>query len=225
MSNVKQIVSLSDSAFFSIVTSALEAYGVCHQDNAHKKHEPVETYGNLWGYKATTTRKESVLHVVLAESDVSAQRKAGSVSPAHDTFKLKTDFADSFFPELEYLGDFHSHPYVSSEVKTELEIERKSYYKQSSDDQEFAKFQQKSGKPYRLQIIATVFERPDVVKRTSGHLESDASCIRLYYDKRTIWIKAYAYRINEKNRTSRKVNKDNIVLICPCAGVAVGTIN
>lgn len=225
MAKITQIVSLSDSAFFSIVTSALEAYSVCHQDDEIDKHAPVETYGNLWGYKATTKRKESVLHVVLADSDVSAKRDGCSVSPAEASFALKSDFADSFFPELEYLGDFHSHPYSLFEVKTELEIKRKALYAHSSEDKKFAKCQQESGKPYRLQVITTVFERPDIVRRSSGHLDDDLSCIFFQYDKRSIWIKAYAYRINEEDGTSRKVNKDNIALICPCAGVTVDSIN
>lgn len=225
MANITQIVSLSDSAFFSIVTSALEAYSVCHQDSTEDEHVPVETYGNLWGYQASTKRKESVLHVVLADSDVSAKRESDSVSPAEDAFCLKRDFADSFFPELEYLGDFHSHPYVESEVETDLALQRNSFHEQSSEDQRLAKYQLGLGKPYRIQLIATVFERPKPVNRTSGHLGDDLSCIRFQYDKRTIWIKAYAYRINEKDGTSRKVNKDNIALICPCAGVTVVTIN
>lgn len=225
MARITQIVSLSDTAFFSIVTSALEAYSVCHQDNAEDEHVPVETYGNLWGYEATTKRKESMLHVLLADCDVSAKREPGSASPADDAFKLKSDFADNFFPELEYLGDFHSHPYDVSEVKTELELQRQTYHEQSSDDHKFAKHKQGDGRTYRLQIIVTVFERPDTVKRASGHLGDDLSCIRFQYDKRTIWIKAYAYRINEKDKTSRKVNKDNIALICSCAGVTVETIN
>ena len=225
MANITQIVSLSDSAFFSIVTSAMEAYSVCHQDSPKDEHVPVETYRNLWGYQAATKRNESVLHVVLADSDVSAKRELGSVSPADTAFELKRDFADSFFPELEYLGDFHSHPWDESEAKTELNVQRSLYHQQSSDDQKFAKYQHELGKPYRLQLIVTVFERPNMVKRTSGHLDDDLSCIRFQYDKRTIWIKAYAYRLNEKEGTSRKVNKDNIALICPCAGVTVDTIN
>jgi len=225
MANITQIVSVSDCAFFSIVTSALEAYSVCHQDNPEGKHVPVETYGNLWGYQVITKRRESVLHVVLADSDISAKRESGSVSPAEEAFNLKRDFADSFFPELEYLGDFHSHPWDKSEVKNELSLQRNVFHEQSSDDQKHAKYQQELGKTYRIQLIATVFERPEMVRRTSGHLDDDLSCIRFQYGKRTIWIKAYAYRINEKDGTSRKVNRDNIALICPCAGVTVDTIN
>ncbi|MDI1292995.1 MAG: hypothetical protein PSV18_09650 [Methylobacter sp.] len=225
MANIRQIISLSDSAFFTIVTSALEAYSICHQDDSKDDHVPLETYGNLWGYQATTKRKESLLHVVLADSDTSAKCKSGEATPADDTFDLKTDFADSFFPELEYLGDFHSHPYDVNEVKTELELQRGKLFEQSSSDAKFAKYQQGLGKNYQLQIIATVFERHEQVNRASGHIKGDLSCIRFQYDKRTIWIKAYAYRVDEKENIWRKVNKDTIALICPCVGVTVETIN
>lgn len=225
MANITQIVSLSDSVFFTIVTSALEAYKICHQDDSKENHVPLETYGNLWGYQATTKRAESLLHVVLADSDISAKREEGAVSPANDVFDLKSDFADIFFPELEYLGDFHSHPYDHSEIRTELELQRRKLYEQSPEDQRFVRYQAELGKPYRLQIIAAIFERPDMVRRASGHIQGDLSCIRFHYDKHTIWIKAYAYRIDKKERISRKVNRDNIALICPCAGVTIETIN
>ena len=225
MANITQIVSLSDAAFFTIVTSALEAYSVCHQDDKMETHVPVETYGNLWGYQATTTRNESVLHVVLADSDVSARRDSGSASPADDAFGLKVDFADCFFPTLEYLGDFHSHPYDESEFRTELELQRNVGHTHSRADRNFAKHQQRRGRPYRLQVIATVFERSDAINRQSGHLDGDLSCIRFRYDKHTIWIKVYAYRINAEDRTSRKVKEENVALICPCAGVTVGAIS
>jgi hypothetical protein len=223
--SITQIISLSDSAFFTIVTSALEAYSVCHPATPEDEHVPVETYGNLWGYQVQTKRKESLLHVVLADSDVSAAREPKCVTPADGAFTLKSDFADQFFPELEYLGDFHSHPWHVDEIKTELELQREKLYEQSPDDHKHAKSSHEYGRPYRLQIIATVFERPDMVSRKSGHLKDDLSCIRFQYDMKTVWIKAYAYQINSDNNTSRKVNKDKIALICPCAGVTVETIN
>lgn len=225
MANITQIISLSDSAFFTIVTSTLEAYSICHQDDSEDEHEPLETYGNLWGYQTTTKRKESVLHVVLADSDISAKCKNDESSPADGAFDLKSNFADNFFPELEYLGDFHSHPYDVYEVKTELELQRQKLFHQSPGDKKHAKYQQVLGKPYRLQIIATVFERHDKVNRATGHIEGDLSCIRFQYEKYTIWIKAYAYRLYKQENTSRKIKEDNIALICPCAGVTVETIN
>lgn len=222
---ISQIISLSDSAFFTIVTSALEAYKICQPGTPEDEHVPLETYGNLWGYQVQTKRRESLLHVVHADSDVSAARESDCVTPAAEAFNLKCDFADQFFPELEYLGDFHSHPWHTGEIKTELELQRQKLYEQSPADHKHAKLLQEYGRPYRLQIIATIFERSDMVNRKSGHLAEDRSCIRFQYDKKTVWIKAYAYRLNTNDNTSRKVNKDSIALICPCAGVTVETIN
>jgi hypothetical protein len=97
--------------FFTIITSALEAYKVSHHDG-NKSHIPIETYGNLWGYLADTRRKnEMVFRVVQADVDTSATRQADSVRPKQEAFSTKVEFIDTFMPELEYLGDFHSHPY------------------------------------------------------------------------------------------------------------------
>lgn len=223
--SITHIISLSDSTFFTIVTSALEAYKISQPGVPKNEHVPLETYGNLWGYQIQTKRNESLLHVALADSDISAVREPNRVTPVDEAFHLKRDFADHFFPELEYLGDFHSHPYHTNEIKTELELQRLKLHEESPADRRSAKFLQQDGRPYRLQIIASVFEREEAINRRPGHLKDDLSCIRFQYDMKTVWIKAYAYRLNAADNSSRRVDKDKIALICPHAGVTVATIN
>ncbi len=219
---VTQIVSLSHAAFFSIVTSALESYKIFHPEDSGGPHIPLETYGNLWGYKATTKRGESLLHVVVADVDVSAKRLPDSTSPAQDAFDLKHDFVDTFFPELEYLGDYHSHPYDQSEVSNELSLQKNRYHHRSPGDKDFARYLQENGRNFRLQLITTVFERENFVKRDSGYLKDEKSCIRFQYNHMTIWVKVYVF--GSDGTRFLKVRDNNVALICPTIGIDIGSI-
>jgi hypothetical protein len=216
------MVSISEPAFFSIIMSALEAYQVGQSSDARKDNSMVEVYGNLWGYKSQTQRNESILRVVMADADLSAKAEPSQTTPHPDAYILKTDFADCYFPEIEYLGDFHSHPYTEDEVKSELELQRNKYHRSSPADKTFVKDLQKSGRPYRLQIIATIFKRDNMVEREGGYIKDDFSCIRFRYANMTIWIKAYVFDMN--GDTFRKVADKMVAILCPSAGVHVNQI-
>jgi hypothetical protein len=219
--NISYIISLSQPAFFTIMTAALEAYKVSQPNPLGTPHVPVETYGNLWGYQSQTIRQESVLHIVLADVDSTAYRQPGKVTPTQGSFEIKSDFVDVFFPELEYIGDFHSHPYNEAEIKTELALERNKLHERSTDDKVYVKDLQANGRSYRLQLITTIFERGDMVKRQSGHLKGDLSCIRFHYENMTAWVKVYVYHKNIDNGKFRKVINEKIALICPSTGVCI----
>lgn len=213
------IVSISEAAFFSIMTSALEAYEIRfdHDSNqVQKEHSPLETHCNLWGYEATTIRGESSIKILFAEADGSAVRTNSSVLTNPDSYKLKSAFVDVFFPEIEYLGDMHSHPYSENEISNELALQRDGYYKQSSGDVRYAQSLQEE-RNYRIQLIATIYSRQQPTKRSFGHLGDENSCIRFQYDGKTIWLKVYVYKNTENN--FRKVADKMVLLLCPSMGI------
>lgn len=213
------IVSISEAAFFSIMTSALEAYEVRvdHDTNqVHKEHSPLETHCNLWGYEATTIRGESSMKILFAEADGSAVRTNNSVQPNPEAYKLKSTFVDVFFPEIEYLGDMHSHPYSEKEVPNELALQRDGYYEQSNGDVRYAQSLQEE-RNYRIQLIATIYSRKQPTKRSFGHLGDETSCIRFQYDGKTIWLKAYVYK--NTGSSFRKVADKMVLLLCPSMGI------
>lgn len=206
-------VSLSDQVFFSIVAASLEAYKVNHSTNVAQ--QPVETYGNLWGYitekNAVST---SIIKVVFADVDTSAERLNGSVLPNTDAFTLKSKFLDNFLPEFEYIGDFHSHPYskVIDGVKTVSALETKKLYDfTKADVQSFKSLQ--TDRNFKLALAVTVLEMNPIVKRGRSYI-NDYSCIRFIYDNVAIWIKAHAY-INKDG--SRKADA-NVAILCPSIG-------
>ncbi|WP_200376081.1 hypothetical protein [Thiocystis violacea] len=216
------IVSISDQAFFTIITSALEAYKVSHSEHKMEKHIPIETYGNLRGYQSKTKRNESVYRILLADVDTSATRKPKTVRPQQESFSIKEEFVDYFYPELEYIGDFHSHPYdfENDKVDNVLQLERMKLYCFSNSDFEHVKYlQKKKNRKYRLGIVATVFEMPNAILRKNAHIgKEDLSCIRFMHDNLAIWIKAYVFT------NKKQIADTEIALACPSLGFHAGSI-
>lgn len=104
-------VIVSHDAFRTIVSSALEAYSIPHGKRRNiKDHTPLETYGTSWGY-STEREDGTVFNIVAADVDSSAHRTTGWVLQKSEAFSLKNSFYKKYYPEIEYLGDFHSHPY------------------------------------------------------------------------------------------------------------------
>jgi len=219
---LQHIVSLSEHAFFSIAAAALEAYEIARVSSQASPHVPIESYGNLWGYEAKSSRGERVLHISMADIEMSADCGPGSAQPQDESFKLKRNLIDRFRPELEYLGDFHSHPYdlVNDDVKSALEVERQTYYRFSPSDFVHAKAL-KATRDYRVGIVTTVFKLANGFRRKDEYVRTDTenySCIRFSYDDFTIWIKAHVYA--EKNA----IDDQRIALLCPAIGFHAGMI-
>lgn len=217
MPNPNRIVSLSEQAFFTVVSSALEAFQINHDGRSNKKHVPLETYGNLWGQASVNRRGESILHVSLADVDTSAKRTPGSVQAEQKSFELKQQFVDRFHPEIEYLGDFHSHPYdpVNDDVNNALQLQRDKRHEFSPGDFESVQTLRKE-RTYRLGLVVTVFRGEKPVARKSEHV--GLSCIRFSYDGFTIWLKCHVFG------KKRAVQDKKVALICPALGFHVGTI-
>jgi hypothetical protein len=217
MPNPNRIVSLSEQAFFTVVSSALEAFQINHNAQSNKKHIPLETYGNLWGHTAQKSRGESILYVSLVDVETSAKRTPGSVQAANGSFELKQQFVERFHPEIEYLGDFHSHPYdpVNDKVKNALKVERKKFYEFSPADFEAAR-SLCDERGYRLGLVVTVFRSDTPIKRRSKHV--GLSCIRFSYDGFIIWLKCHVFE------GDRAVQNRKVALICPSLGFHIGAV-
>jgi hypothetical protein len=216
MAKQLHVASLSESAFFTIVAAALEAFEISHTSTPGVPHVPVETYGNLWGYETRSRNGERILHISMADVETSADRSGGAVQPKDESFELKQGLIARFKPELEYLGDFHSHPYDfdNDKVKTALEVEREEYFRFSPDDFKHVK-SLKETRAYRVGLVTTVFRAAKHVPRNDGYVcieKEHYSCIRFSYDDLIIWIKAHVFA--DKNA----INDQKVVLLCPAVG-------
>ncbi|MEG8200864.1 hypothetical protein SE916_01385 [Pseudomonas sp. 5FOS] len=219
---VNSVVSISEQAFFSIVTSALEAYKVEHLLENGDFAARVETYGHLWGYAQKSIGAQTMYRVVWADTCTSVTRDQGSISYGDAPQEIKQSFIDTFFPEVTFLGDYHSHPYSyqDDEIKTELELERGGYYRFSDADFRSVKQQQDDGLDYRVGLVATVFERDEKVKRALKILDGE-SALRFQVGSMTIWLKAYVWTEDENLKFRRKADR-MVRLVCPSLNVFAG---
>jgi proteasome lid subunit RPN8/RPN11 len=213
------LVSISDQAFFTIVTAALEAYKIDHADpESEEPKQYLETFGNLWGYYSQSGFGEDVFRVVMADVSTSAERGQDFVIDKEECYEAKKDFVSVYYPELSFLGDYHSHPYTTpttseNGAKTELDLERNELYRFSNTDFRSVKYQQQAGRNYRVGIVATVYERDEGISRPSKHID-EASCIRFQYNNMTIWLKAYVWAGEDYRRKADKM----VHLMCPNLG-------
>ena len=212
---IDSVVSISEQAFFSIVTSALEAYKLEHVLNGGDSAARVETFGHLWGYDQPLIGRDMIYRVVLADTSTAVERDQSSVAFTDEAQELKQGFIDTFFPEVCYLGDYHSHPYSyeDDEIKTELELERRHLYRFSEGDLRSVKSLQDKSLDYRVGLVATVFERERKVTRSLKRLDGE-SCIRFQYLSMTIWLKAYVWTSDDNYNYRRKADK-MVRLVCP----------
>lgn len=218
MSN--SVVSISEQAFFTIVTAALEAYKVDHSKLEDGSEIRLETFGNLWGHESFTKSGSDIYHISSADVSTSASREQNRVLPKDEAYALKSQFVEYFFPELKYLGDYHSHPYsLENNVRTELDLERHELYHFSPGDFKAVKYEQEQGKNYRVGLVVTVFERDEKVGRKDTWMD-DSSCVRFQYDNVTIWIKAYVWSGDDYRRRADK----KVTLVCPAVGFALRNI-
>lgn len=212
---IDSVVSISEQAFFSIVTSALEAFKLEHVLKNGDSAARVETFGHLWGYCQPLMGRNIMHRVVWADTSTAVERDQGAVSYTDEAQELKQGFIGAFFPEVCYLGDYHSHPYSreDDEIKTELELERGHLYRFSDADFRSAKYLQDKLLDYRVGLVVTVFERKQKVARSLKKMDGE-SCIRFQYLNMTIWLKAYVWTPDDNDNYRRKADK-MVRLVCP----------
>ncbi len=107
-------IIIEDHVVPQLLTSAIEAYEIQHKAHLNgKSQKGLETYGLLWGY-SLPARGEDVptrLVAVLATVETSALRHEEWVDPDTESLLMKRDFFREYWPQLELIGTFHSHPY------------------------------------------------------------------------------------------------------------------
>lgn len=106
-------IIVEDHVLPQLLTSAIEAYEVSHRMHARgRSNKKLETFGLLWGY-ALPMRSglPARLVAVVATVETSALRHTDWVRPDFESIAMKRDFFGEYWPQLELIGTFHSHPY------------------------------------------------------------------------------------------------------------------
>jgi proteasome lid subunit RPN8/RPN11 len=109
------LVNVSEAAFQSMVIATIESFLVPGRaGKAGRLTCQRETFGLLWGYETTTASKARCFNVEVAHVDTNAERGRSSVTPSKG-LETVNKALPAYWPNLKFLGDFHSHPWTSRE--------------------------------------------------------------------------------------------------------------
>jgi len=127
-------VYIEDHAVPQLFTTAIEAFEFRHQSTLRGKgYDKLETFGLLWGYSIPKKGGAPARIVVtMATAETSAVRHSHWVQPNYESVGAKKEFFEKYWPHLELVGTFHSHPYEGLK-----DINRVSGWRASDDDKVF----------------------------------------------------------------------------------------
>lgn len=107
------LVNVSETAFQSMVIATLESFLVPGRAGKARRYtRQRETFGLLWGYETTTASKAKCFNVEVAIVDANAERSRSSVTPSAGLVETVNKALPAYWPNLKFLGDFHSHPWT-----------------------------------------------------------------------------------------------------------------
>ncbi len=199
---MKVQIIIEDYVVPQILTSAIEAYEIFHKKTQHSKiTSQLETYGLLWGYVLPERGDQPVRIVAtIATVETSALQHQDWVQPSYESLKMKRDFFNRYWPHIELVGTFHSHPYINLATVNSLKGWRASDYIDDKGQPKgdvyawpHAHENLFSDMPHLAHVIITVaaLEKKGWANPSRlANSESDTGYV-LSADWRKIWIKGY----------------------------------
>lgn len=199
------VVKITESAFIDMCLSALEAYIVCDSE------EPFETYGQVWGHQGSMIDGRTIYTVEKMSIDTSAEGDNGSCSYESETRHVKTNFMESFFPNFEFLGDFHTHPYFQ---ETRDVKKHKLYEFSPTDIKTVEKTDEFAGYDFRVGLVMTLaYVNTRDQLELSARIKDDPSVLEFHFSNYRIWLQAYvSYKTPYDNV---KLTKNEVSLEVP----------
>tara|TARA_Y100000815_G_scaffold141636_1_gene128069 strand:- start:1874 stop:2611 length:738 start_codon:yes stop_codon:yes gene_type:complete len=192
-------IIIEDHVLPQLLTSAIEAYEISHKAHLRgRASNKLETFGLLWGY-AVPNRKNVPprLTAVAATVETSAVRHSDWVQPDFESIAVKRDFFGEYWPQLELIGTFHSHPYEDLS-----EINDCKGWRASETDQEFwPEFHERvcpdMDELAHLVIAITALARRGTAMPTRLPGNERTASYVISADKRKLWIKGYTSWLDE----------------------------
>lgn len=194
-------IIVEDHVVPQLFTAAIEAYEIGDRVDTRRGVNGLETYGLLWGYALPArpeTGQPERLVAVTATVETSAIRRQDAVAPSGKSIAMKRDFMRQYWPQLELIGTFHSHPYTNlAEVNANRgwrgsEVDEKGH----GDKAHWPEFHEDfcPEMPTLAHLVVTIcaLEKRGTAwpSRLSG-TEAKTGYV-LSADYRKLWIKAYA---------------------------------
>jgi hypothetical protein len=202
------ILRISENVLIQMILNGLEAYSI--QEGKNNCRKPLETVGLLWGHEIILSNKQILYSIELLSIETSAIRKESSVDPKRDSLKLKRDIVSSFWPQFDFLGDFHTHPYEN--CKEVVQYDGFNFSPDDYDDIE-KKYKYWKKHNYRVGLVLTIA----MLNRKSSreHRWISNNCIDFTLGNLRLWIKGYvAFEKNIKLRLTKDYDED-VTIDCP----------
>lgn len=181
------IVSVNDDVVPQLLTAAIEAYSVSHE-KTRKKEDQLETFGLLWGHILRKKGNgESRIIVSSATIETSAVRRNNSVKPDINSLNMKVNLVHTYWPDLELVGTFHSHPYPTVE-----EVRDIKGWEPSPEDEEFFPVihsEINEDAPYMAHLIVTIANMQKRGWADPKKIQNE-SCFEMTFEDKKIWLKA-----------------------------------
>lgn len=184
---------VEDHVVPQLLTSAIEAYEFEHRafEKGGAKTE-IETYGLLWGYSLPARNgQEARIVATIATTETSALRHEDWVMPNFDSIKTKRDFFSQYWPHLELVGTFHSHPYPDRSTVADLKGWRASPGDLEHWPQVHEELRPDLPEMMHLIITITALQKKGTAWPTRLLGNEQATGYVLSSDWRKIWIKGY----------------------------------
>lgn len=201
-------VRVSEEAVMQMILSGLEAYSVLHEGKK-KRQKRIETAGLLWGNEIQKEKKV-LYNITTVSIDTSAKRAAGSVTQNENALKIKKDIMDSFFPQHDFLGDFHTHPYHDY-----AKVTKKSYAFSKDDINDIETNSEYWDEyNYRVGLVLTIARMTNRKKHPENKVISN-NTLQFTTGNYRMWLKAYVIYKKDDSLKFTKHEDDNVILLVP----------
>ncbi|WP_150050230.1 hypothetical protein [Methylomonas rhizoryzae] len=185
-------IFIEDHVVPQLFTSAIEAYEFLHKSPKGKGRDKLETFGLLWGYSIQPKGNQSAKIIAsMATVETSATRHTHWVAPDYDSLRMKKEFFGAYWPNIELVGSFHSHPYENL-----AEVNSVTGWRASDGDKEFYPHFHKeiaSEQDSLAHLIVTITQlerRGTAYPSRLANSEAERGYV-LSADWRKIWLRAY----------------------------------
>jgi hypothetical protein len=204
-------VRVSEDALVQLVLSGLEAYCIEHARGDGKRGSAVETYATLWGHQVRAGEDGPTVYCVEHVGvDTSADRGRWSVLPSGEALALKREVMASLWPQYDFLGDVHTHPFGHVSEVTPFEtgfsdVDRQDIVGRSD-------YWQSQG--YRVGLVLTIaWMKKGVVDPKAEILKPNI--LRLTLRNVRMWLTAYVVHSIRRTPADLGVTDEQVVLDCP----------
>ena len=172
----------------------------------------LETFGSLFGYETRLADGQVIYQIEIANVDTSAKQTNEEVSYNTDSIALKINTITSFWPHLDYLGEFHSHAYDTYKDVNEL----KGYYFSKYDRKDLTENSEFWGKyRHRVGLLITIGPMKRAGRRETQWVNSNHNCVELNLGNFKIWLTAYCSYTKNGKLFFTKDNDPHVTFDCP----------